>query len=142
MALSIAACQTMETHYQGITGCNWIREAVKDLLGASHKALMLADGDLYPEEVEKLRSGMEIMAKHGINGTRSFRVEITMLIGVVSDRLSELPKSSSKHSALADILSKLESIYEYFAGKNLRVDFDEEGTRLLKCFDEIFNRAA
>lgn len=139
IALVVGACQNMQQHYDKKYGCNKIKTMITDLKIQSDKALSMAHGTFNQKQFDSVEKKIEAMCTDGLENADSYQVYISMLIGIISDLMVEIPDTSAKYVPLNNILLSLENIYSYFEQRTRKEAFDIEGLRLMESFNHNFN---
>ena len=140
-ALVIGVAITMERFYQGKPGCEKIRGLIAAMNIKGNEALLCAHGELKLKEIKNITRKISEMKEYGLDDVKSYQTHISGLIGIVTDRLVELPESSNKVQPLHDVLAVLENIHRYFEQRTRSERFDAAGFEMLGKFDELFNPA-
>ena len=140
-ALTVGVAIMMEKHYHGKPGCERIRGLIAALNIKGHEALTKAHGDLARKDISSIGDKITAMQEAGLDNATSFQTHLAGLIGIVTDRLIELPESSNKVQPLHDVLAVLENIHRYFEQRTRSERFDAQGFKMLGKFDELFNPA-
>lgn len=106
-ALVVGVSSMMKDYYQSKAGCEYIKDIIASMLEMGNKALALAHGGVSAKELAKIGGNVEALEKAGLKETRSFQTHLSILIGLIVDRITELPSTSNKVQPLQDILSSL-----------------------------------
>ena len=140
-ALTVGVAIMMERHYHDKPGCERIRGLIAALNIKGNDALLSAHGELSRQEIDMIRKKVTMMQEAGLDDSKSFQTHIAGLIGIVTDRLIELPETSGKVQPLHNVLAVLENIHRYFEQRTRSERFDAQGFKMLRKFDELFNPA-
>ena len=139
-ALVVGVSVMMGRHYQGKPRCERIRSMLATMDIKGREALNFAHGDLDRDEISAIGDKIKTMER-SIGDVKSFQIHLAGLIGIVGDRLSELPETSDKIKPLNEVLAVLENIHRYFEQRTRSEKFDAVGFEMLGKFDELFNPA-
>lgn len=135
-ALVIGCMKTMGENYTPESGHSELCEDIQKLKESAQSAFDLAHGSLDPDEIRELVKGVGEMQKVGLEGADSCQTLLSMLIGIISDKLTEIKATSPKHKALGGILEQIEAMY---AKVEEDEKYDRQGLVLLNTFTEVFN---
>ena len=113
-----------------------LSDKIKSLKAMAQKAFDLASGSLDEKEIKQLVNGVGEMQKVGLEGADSCQTLLSMLIGIVSEKLTEIPGYSPKVKALEDMLLQLEAMYAMTEESDV---YDKQGLVLLNRFGEVFS---
>ena len=138
MALVIGGCKTISENYTGPT----ITPIIASLKSSAQHGLDYAHGDLSKKEITEVAGRIGKMQIDGLDGADSVQVYLAMMIGILSDLIVEIPKTSKKQKPLADILSRAESAWRYFSSRTRNERFDADGLKLVDSFHENFKGVA
>ena len=141
MALVVGACQNMQSHYQDKNGCLKIKSMITDLKNKSNKLLNMAHGTFNQKQFDRVGKKIGDMCADGLENAESYQVYISMLIGIVSDLIVEIPKHSAKYVPLNELLKDIENIYSYFEQRTRQESFDISGLKLMESFNHNFKAA-
>lgn len=129
--------------YDGEIKGDLIRKRALELLNISDKYLSkfapvakMTDKNL--AEISRVVSGM---MKNGLGETKSFQTYLSMLIGMLSERETELIQckgSQGKINAMAELQRISDNCYRYFASRTRNDEFDVLGCDLLNVFNLEF----
>lgn len=137
MALVIGGCKTISENYTGPT----ITPIIANLKESAQRGLDFAHGDLDQKQINAIGKKLTEMQKDGLDGADSVQVYLSMMIGILSDLIAEIPKTSSKQKPLADVLSRAESAWRYFSSRTRNERFDADGFKLVDSFETNFKEA-
>jgi hypothetical protein len=140
MALVHGAAQTMAQHYLEKQGCAKIKDMIAALRLRSYSALKMAHGTFNQKQFDAVKIKINWMCDQGLENAESYQTYISMLIGIVSEIIGELPKTSAKYKPCCRILEELECMYLYFSNRTRADRFDEAGMSLMNCFNAEFKQ--
>lgn len=140
-ALAVGVSIMMERHYHDKPGCERIRGMIAALNIKANEALLKAHGDLTRKDINEIGDKITVMQEAGLDDAGSFQAHIAGMIGIITDRLIELPETSNKVKPLQEVMAILEHIHRYFEQRTRSEKFDAVGFEMLGKFDELFNPA-
>lgn len=136
VALVIGAMYVMGNHFRHVEKCARTTRAMLKTHLKAGSAITLAHGHLTPDEIKEIGQKIAVMQSNGLEGAESCRVYISMLIGVISEMLTDIPERSPKHRPLFEVQGDLERLYELFPGDP--VEADRAGMELMFLYQELF----
>ena len=116
-------------------------KALLTLLDADATVVLREIGSvLSRKDVEELHGKILSLVERGLEQAGSYQVYLAGTIGVVGDRLSEIPSHSPKHGYLEILLVRLERVYRYYESRNRERGeiFDRDGFNMVTAFEEVF----
>lgn len=140
-AFAIGVAEQMEKHYRDQTGKDKVKKLINEMAWHGNKALLSAHGWITHKQLKDIESKVERMVKEGLEHAPSYQVYLAMVIGVISDRLAELPEDSTKVPYLKDLLESAEKLHRYFETRTRNENFDKKGFEILSVFDREFVEA-
>lgn len=129
--------------YEGEVKGELIRKRSLELQILSDKYLSrFAPGsNMTDKNLAEVARVVEGMMKNGLEETKSFQTYLSMLIGMLSERESELASfggGQDKINAMIELQKSAENCYRYFASRTRNESFDVLGCELLNVFNREF----
>lgn len=105
------------------------------------EAIKKADGGFTGKELAMIGTKLEKMETAGLDKVDSCRAYLSMLVMITGDLLVEIPKTSKKYSDVDKINAHIVEMWEYFASRNQRQEFDTDGMCLGMVYNSEFKEA-
>lgn len=92
------------------------------------------------KDLIKVAKTVSLMNKKGLDDEKSFQPNLSLLIGLLSERETELIECKAQHklNCITSLRELSEKCWTYFASRTRKDEFDELGFKLLETFNREF----
>ena len=142
LSFSQEIARSIVLKYQEIPNGNLIQKRAYELFTLADKYMghFCREIKSNDKDIMKVAKAVSLMNKKGLDDCKSFHPNLSLLVGMLSERETELAGCNATHklNCITSLRELSEKCWLYFASRTKKEDFDTLGFKLLTVFNNEF----